>query len=1034
MKQLVSIFLSIVMMLSAAWADDTDDRVVCIEDFQLPKIDFMETMKELNLGMCWSTSEMTTNFEESYSQQVGRARLPVDIRNKKLDYKTCKCLKSSSYEDVTETMNSGVFYHQAKNSNSKDAIANLNHNLYGLKDKFEDQLNAIAVQASLVGDADMVKDLRNDLPRKLFQDIKETVINVKESKSKGTQPKRARGSSDSSRSLELQHQEAQHQEALAQRLEENSAIPVGTDAMTGAVIGAAAGKVAIEEAKKNVGSSFDTLVNFLENNVPNTDSRAYSDSELGGNQCVGMREFMALKQLPSDKSIYAELSTTSLENFNEKNWDIEFLKTEFKKLTSLKADERLANKDKIVNLRAKIRFLNRNPLIQNFFRATKDNKSFYDGAKKSSSEREETEKVYAAVDLAAKKKELFGILKGVIPNTNACKKGHRSCLKDFNNRDVSAKFQESIAKFFVDDKDVKVISKTENEKRAYSVLNSFINDESSYLPSPSDTKMSYSQIQDQYRSLTGDTSDVTECRQSGRNLENCIKKYAAYCSLLEPVWEQQRNNWFDSQVNDPLLVDDIDDLIKKDLDLTPESNEEFKQFNYDVCEAGYEKGNILLGKDTKSFNSWRREYCTQRTATNCGRDVASYKRLREQFFKEYDDPLNDDDRTRFMVNILNGSKEVKSLTPSEVRTVESGSSTSVAEIVRRPQRNNTSSVVESTNVKLDTPVLSTPSGLSEAVTEDLGPSMMNDKSATTMPVMNPLYSQLPAEGEKLTEADKENIRSLAEDEIARDRKELAAAKNPEEKEALEERLKLLEELLSQKSDNEKKYQDLLSQLNQRLADVESGKAQESFNSQQENSNQRRAPASTTGQYSSPVTSDDQERARIQVPTLDQRVNSAGTAGQSSTSQASSFSSPSSGRARSSSGSGANSALLDAAIARGKASSDGAAIIIQEVDRGTATAIENTANVSQQIALNVPANVYAQFQSENVEVLRRYKDQILRNVEEDQPVRLVVKNGQQSLNVVIMKRNGNLVFMPPRVFSLKSLNQQLQSTTRSPSGM
>lgn len=782
-------------------------------------------------------------------------------------------------------------------------------------------------------------------------------------------------------------------------------------------LNAPADNAAIEQVESEVEKKYSEFISRPANK--NNDLIKDPPLDIEGGQCKTARHFIKHQGYPQ----YNFNKKLEASDLGEDQWDYNKLKAEFKLLSERKDP---ATIDKAATIRGKLLFLSRNPALKHLLAADLDDKSRWNRRHFNQQEMQDIELAKSKLDAVGGikriKKDAIAMISKMVNSCSSFKNNDEraNCLN--KESDTKKEYDDKMNAIFSDDS----VSYLTNMQSRFEIPQLFkdFND---------NMKDDLGRLQnevpfDRYEKFMGHSDIVRvspeDCEINASNdLATCVEKYASLCPIISNVMKKRAEHKVEKF--DPVFNDDLDKIMANNFNTEfkgPNANPDYKSYLEHNCKKPYPKKG---SRGEESFNDNYLRICGQRRTGDCSLDPANIERMYQEYAKGH---KLDRQATASSGVQTNESANLDNI-PTEAASFSDWQKSRGGSNARSYSSNE--SLSEKTAV---TPSLS---GLS-APLEDAGVSSTSTSEAGTdmgmMPMMNPLFSQLPAEGEKLSEEDKENIRTLAEEEVARDRRELASTTNSAEKSRLEERLKLMEDLLSQKSESEKKYQELLSQLNQRLADVESGKTQVASRAQQASSNQRRAPASAPVQSNSTSSSDDQERSRIQVPNLDQRTNTAGSNGQTTAGQASAFKSSSAGSARSSSGSGANSALLDAAIARGKASSDGAAIIVQEVDRGTATAIENTANAGQQIALNVPANVYAQFQSENVEVLRRYKDQILKNVEEDQPVRLVVKNGQQSLNIVVIKRNGNLVFMPPRVFSLKSLNQQLQSTTRSPSGI
>lgn len=1032
------IVLSLLMQSFATLADDSRQEVVPLKpmsssslfSLQLSNSElaiptYLTNVGEYTCDAPWAGLEELTNLEKGLI--VNCWENPPELGaedNKRFAYeqKVCHCLNTSKHQAITDTMKSRVMLDNYQRF-GEDEDSRLERNLEDLHEKMATYRNGLGFNAySLAPDDDVLK----------FFDNGPVIDNYYAEGRRALEEHRASESSNSkSRGRSSRKSNIDGYKSLDQEEDSDkggAAIVTGYHKLKSLRANASRGSKkdnAIDvESERQEHEAADKRLEAFFNNPPELNKSLFQPSKLDleNGQCRGPAEFLAKRRYPQ-----YSLNNPIKENFVEANWNYKKLETRYLELIS-RRDPKTAKE--LNEIKGRMLFLSRNPMLKSLFSIDFDITGLQKRRKFSDEEMVGINDAFkmSTEELKKEKERAFNLVKDMMKGcsrnlTNSYigtqdGKKRKECFDE--SADSRLNYDAGMKDIFSNPR-IGILTKLESEKEVHAIADEFNKKQKVK------TGVAYKGFDEFLGMDAFKTRDIKSCQKKHKsNLIECVHIYAEVCPLVSEAIDLRNKNNYDKV--DDVFNDNIAELMKDNFNTDfsgPNANEDFRRYNEILCSK---KRDLTDRKEDLSFFDWRKERCGTSTTGICGSDSVATDKLYKEFIEGVKSNKGD------YVAAPPAISDVGSLLGGGGRVGYAGYRGAGG------SRGNTrSSEISTTEVaKSVTAPIATPSGASAPIDENLNATTVENTVGPNMgmmPFMNPLFSQLPAEGEKLTEADKENIRTLAEEEVARDRKDLASARDTEEKTRLEERLKLMEGLLSQKSDNEKKYQDLLSQLNQRLVDKGNGSTQDATVAQQSSlKNMKRTPASS--QVSQGFSDDEQtDRPRVQVPTFEQRTNTAGSSGQTTAGQASSFRSSSvAGAARSSTGAGTNSALLDAAIARGKASSDGAAIIIQDVDRSTATALESTANASQQIALSVPANVYAQFQSENVEVLRRYKDQILSKVDDDQPVRLVVKNGEQSLNVVVMKRNGTLVFMPPRVFSLKGLKQQLQSSTQSPLGM
>jgi len=116
-------------------------------------------------------------------------------------------------------------------------------------------------------------------------------------------------------------------------------------------------------ANADLGQKIDQALRDTKITPPDLGLISQPDFQPG--QCVGPKEFIAKNQFPSENEFYLGLAT---EKFDESNWDYDTLE---KRLIELTKNE-TKNEASIANLEMRMKYLNRNPFIKNFFAAKDD--------------------------------------------------------------------------------------------------------------------------------------------------------------------------------------------------------------------------------------------------------------------------------------------------------------------------------------------------------------------------------------------------------------------------------------------------------------------------------------------------------------------------------------------------------------------------------------------------------------------------------------------------------------------------------------
>lgn len=348
------------------------------------------------------------------------------------------------------------------------------------------------------------------------------------------------------------------------------------------------------------------------------------------NQCISPREFFINQSLPSEE-ILAELKNINSQNFNQTDWDYLNLLKEIKK-----PDQEVSKEEK-EKIKARLIFLNRNPMLKTFL-ASNTNNDHLEYLKKNlkltPDDKSFEEHVFRdEAELKKKKLELINKISSVNlvgPNRNNQIEDYFNSLKDFFS-----------------DKDMVSFMSIEGSRQSYRKIADLMNDPSSFYNTDNNSspQARYKDIQGKFTAQQPFVKSPMECRMNfqddtkrglvDRVSQECLKTFSLYCPAIKPFKDDKIVEVGDSEVNH------IENILKNDFNFENLAhNEDFIKMNQEVC--GHKRYKNLTMKLTnkggKTFLEFKDEYCKKQTAdkTLCDNSVGSVVNLRKIFFKEYD--------------------------------------------------------------------------------------------------------------------------------------------------------------------------------------------------------------------------------------------------------------------------------------------------------------------------------------------------------------------------------------------------------------
>lgn len=393
-----------------------------------------------------------------------------------------------------------------------------------------------------------------------------------------------------------------------------------------------------KEANADLEKKIDQALNETKISPPNIELISQPDFEEG--QCIGPKEFIAKNQHPSENEFYLELAE---EKFDEKNWNYNLLEEQ---LIELSKDEK-KNINRITQLEMRMKYLNRNPFIKNFF-ATNDDPSVYlkDFAAGSIGARNKirsTDKKF----IKDKKQDLFNIIKTQLgPTDKSCGQRPSGCKNEAIKN--YSKFKAMSDEFFKDEK-VGLFTNAQAQRSMFSEIEKFKSDPLSVA----DDLIPYNQEAIEKFVLSKTYYDPGKCHNrapagSGEgysfDLVSCIDAYGLYCSTLAMAKENDKKGIIDIRARTKQLAKDTKSFFNPDIN----ENHELKKFNEEFCNSSRAAKD---GSGNKSFNEFKQSYCGKnRGNPECGKSTfENIAKLRDIYRKNYTFPRDGNESKRALI-------------------------------------------------------------------------------------------------------------------------------------------------------------------------------------------------------------------------------------------------------------------------------------------------------------------------------------------------------------------------------------------------
>jgi hypothetical protein len=340
------------------------------------------------------------------------------------------------------------------------------------------------------------------------------------------------------------------------------------------------------------------------------DQSLFQDKVFRPEQCVSAREYLASRQLPSEDILKTKIKETSLDNFKEDEWNHFELLKQYDEQMALSDSEK--NRSKILALKAKLTFLNRNPMIKTFLASDTEMSPLENNKSIPDEKRAEIQNKLSGFkdSLVGKKKELLGILKGFV--------------KKQDYMDEVSDYQDKLKNFFVKP-DIGELMEIEFEKQAYKKMLG-LKDQKNFKPR---NDLSHKTVVDSFIRETG-MDNPNDCNSEKAEIEKCVKVYSQYCLKLDNLMSRVM-----TAKGDPAFVDDLRESSINDLNTDFDTNAEFKEYNNEICQM--KRSQSAGKKESIDFFTYRFRKCGPRISGECDDRPESIIALRDQFLKEYDE-------------------------------------------------------------------------------------------------------------------------------------------------------------------------------------------------------------------------------------------------------------------------------------------------------------------------------------------------------------------------------------------------------------
>lgn len=333
--------------------------------------------------------------------------------------------------------------------------------------------------------------------------------------------------------------------------------------------------------------------------------------------CLSMVAFHRMRQLPEPRD-FQYISPDLNKDFDDKDWDYNELQEDYDDLMGKSAANRLSKASEIAELKTKLSFLNRNPLLKYFMGADKDD---YNEALKGG-------EAIGNFDLKAKKNELFGLVKNSL-NKEEC----RSASGILN---CGEELRTSLSRFFGNPNHSALIGEIVRSQMRKDIEGRAKKASKTIDKSLPDQQLNQPELMSRFEREFNiqrpvDCRVSTDLRNINETTDQCLKKMSAYCQYLKPY--EARISKSSAAAEDPRIADTLASDLEDDFNTDPSTNEAFKAANQAFCHTKFQKKD---GSQSETFFEFLNGYCSSASNEGCARTTsADWDKLRKKYNELY---------------------------------------------------------------------------------------------------------------------------------------------------------------------------------------------------------------------------------------------------------------------------------------------------------------------------------------------------------------------------------------------------------------
>lgn len=350
-----------------------------------------------------------------------------------------------------------------------------------------------------------------------------------------------------------------------------------------------------------------------------------AEPEFAPGQCMGAKEYFSYRQFPMDKQFYGSLRDET--TFDPKRWDFKALENRLKAL----ATETNRNEAEVTDIKLRLRFLYRNPLMKNLFSANDDFDDYAEAKKLDSAKKRHLESVSKNI-LSKKKQELFEIIKNhVAPKDPSCFSKDFACR---NNAVKNVSSYDSAIKKFFNDPNISLLTTAQAEKSAMAEVNNLIENPIPPQVLPTSQKELENQV---FNSMLNngaphpDECSLAVSMHEGKELNPaCVYTYSTYCPMLDKVKDQIASKEIDvTRISRDLSLETTS-MFEPDI----EKNIDLKTTNNQLCNFKRKPKN---GGPEQSFNGFHEDFCRKNKSDKlcANRSYENIMALRKMYNENY---------------------------------------------------------------------------------------------------------------------------------------------------------------------------------------------------------------------------------------------------------------------------------------------------------------------------------------------------------------------------------------------------------------